>query len=62
MKVSKIIFGLILLWIEVASVSAQVETRSYPEGDALAGTRCENLLQTFIILLISNGLLLLLRK
>ncbi len=62
MKVSKIIFGLILLWIEVASVSAQVETRSYPEGDALAGTRFENLLQTFIILLISNGLLLLLRK
>ena len=50
------------LWIEVASVSAQVETRSYPEGDALAGTRFENLLQTFIILLISNGLLLLLRK
>ena len=45
MKVSKIIFGLILLWIEVASVSAQVETRSYPEGDALAGTRFENLLQ-----------------
>jgi hypothetical protein len=62
MKVSKIIFGLILLWIEVASVSAQFETRSYPEGDALAGTRFENLLQTFIILLISNGLLLLLRK
>lgn len=30
---------------EVASVSAQVETRSYPEGDALAGTRFENLLQ-----------------
>ena len=34
MKVPKISFVLSLLWIGVAMVSAQVETRFYPEGDA----------------------------
>ena len=45
MKVPKISFVLSLLWIGVAMVSAQVETRFYPEGDALSGTRLGNLPQ-----------------
>lgn len=45
MKTLKFIFYLSLFCVGFTNAFAQVETRFFPEGDALSGTRFENLLQ-----------------
>lgn len=45
MKILKLVLVLFLLGIGTNSLLAQIETRFYPEGDALTGTRFANQMQ-----------------